>query len=168
MRWSFVLIVVIWFIAHALLGRYLISNAKLGVRTKRVVWFALASLALLTPVGQVLLRQGGLPSRTLATVVYLSLGLSSLLIAFMIAFGVSRLTYRLARQVYAFAFVRAGEEPDEHADPQRRAFFGRAARMTLLGGSGALVAGGYVIARRTPPVREVVIDVPGLPAAFDG
>jgi predicted MPP superfamily phosphohydrolase len=175
-RWSFLLILAIWIAIHAYFGRRMISTSAWKPAHKRIAWGALFFFASLTPAGQILLRGGGLPSAPLATLVYLVMGVSSLLIFFLISFDIARLVHALSRRLgraftghrksasVAVALQAEAEEPD----PQRRAFFARLGRVGLLGGSGGLTAAGYVIARRTPPVEEVVIEIAGLPEAFDG
>jgi uncharacterized protein len=154
-----------WVLLHLYLGSRLLGPLRANHlrRVRLIGWLAIAAAAGLPPLTMVLGRAGWLPGDGWALASFGLMGLSSILLTFVITadlirFGsdvVGRLRNRSTR----------AEAP---ADPSRRAVLGSMVNFGMVGTAGSITGVGFVQARSLPEIVEVDVPIEGLPAGAEG
>ncbi len=149
-------------LGYSYVGRRLIGWPPSG--WGRVAWALLVLHAVSIPATFILQRDtGGALGDGIAWFSFLGFGLMSLLIVFTGSVDIVGALLRVAGGLGAMA----GVSPPE-LDPGRRALFGEALRIGILGGSSALVLAGAAEAAKVARVVEVDVPIEGLPPALHG
>jgi uncharacterized protein len=160
----FIVMPVLWVVLHVYVGRRLIGGSHLSGRARAVAWGVVAVMGLLPPVTFLALRgtKAG-PWESTQWLGYLLMGLSSIVLVMVITVDLFRLGRRLVLRLRSRASASAAP-----ADPQRRAFLGRAINIGIVGGAGSVTGVGVVQAQQLPEVVEVEVPIAGLPPAAEG
>lgn len=165
----------LWVVLHVYVGRRLIGGSGLQGRGRWIAWGLIGVMGLLPPLTFVLLRGTNAgPWAATQWLGYLSMGMSSIVLIMLIAVDVLRVGRRLAlwlrgRFGGGAAPRRAGASDDDATlDPSRRAFFGRAINLGIVGGAGSVTGIGVVQAQQPPEIVEVEVPIVGLPPQAEG
>lgn len=149
-------------LGYLYLGRRLAGWPPSGLGV--LVWALFAVHVVSIPAAFVLQRDtGGALGDGVAWVAFTGLGLVSLLFVFTVSVDLVGLALRGLGGLSAMAGVGSVD-----VDLSRRALFGEAMRVGILGGSAALVVAGVAEARRLARVVEVDIPIADLPPALEG
>lgn len=157
----------VWLGLHYYIGRRLVGAFELGRRHRFIAWTAVAVLAVMPVLSFVGTRLFGvLGTRPMQWLGFLLMGVSSILFLLLVTADLVRggtaVVAWLRRRV-------AAPDPDAaDADPQRRAFLGRAVNLGIIGSAAAATTAGAVGAARLPSIVEVDVPIEGLPAALHG
>ena len=100
-----------------------------------------------------------------AWVVYVDLGVLSLVFTLVIARDILLLVFK-GYELIASLFFRTRN--DTQPDQSRRAFLVQSSNLAILGLAGALTAYGVYQARRRPGIAEITVPLQRLPEAFEG
>jgi uncharacterized protein len=158
----------VWVALHLYMGRRLLgpsgAAASTSVRVRRIGWSAIALAAIVPPVTMLLGRAGWLPGEGWTLTSLLLMGLSSILLVFVIASDLVRIVSRVV------ARLRTRPEHADllPADPSRRAVLGGMVNIGMVGTAGSITGVGFVQALSLPDVVEVDVPIEGLPAGAEG
>lgn len=159
-----------WAGLHVYMGRRLIGPPRVdGVfglrgRARAAAWAAIAACAALPPLTMVLGRTGWPVVEGLVLPSFVLMGLSSVLLMFVLTADLLRLGSRGARWLMS---RRDGvDAPPE--DPSRRALLGGMVNLGMVGTAGSMTGVGYVQARAVADVVEVDVPIEGLPPQAEG
>ncbi len=158
----FVVMPLLWVGLHVYMGRRLVGGSGLRGRGKALGWTLTAILAVVPPFTFLALRGGGMGSWAwLQWVGYLLMGLSSIMLVLLVVLDALRGVRKLVLRV-------RGSKPAAPANPGRRAFFGRAVNLGIVGGAGSVAGVGVVQARQLPEIEEIEVPIEGLPPQAEG
>lgn len=159
---------VVWTVAHAYLGRRLISASSLPAPRRRRAWALLVVVAILPlcAVWAARALQGTSVADPLSWIGFTLGGFLSVLFVFVAAVDVLRLVRRGVARLR-----RRLHEPQTLAarmDPSRRQFFADVVNLGVVGSAVGVTGIGVAAAFRLPEVVEVEVPIAGLPAALEG
>ena len=156
----------VWVALHLYMGRRLLGPFRAPVvhpRVRAFGWSAIALAAGLPPLTMLLGRAGWLPGDGWALLSFGLMGLSSILLTFvLLADGIRYGSDLLGR------LRRRSRTADAPSDPSRRAVLGSMVNFGMVGTAGSLTGIGFVQARSLPEIVEVEVPIEGLPAAAEG
>lgn len=165
----------VWLLAHLYMSRRLVDASALADRrfTKWLGRAAFAVLALLPLITLTLRRSSAPADDAFALIAFTSMGFSTLLIAFVVAFDLARVIYLSGRRAYRAVAGQPSRgatavSAEPVADPERRRFMTDLGRAGLVGSAGTMTAVGFVHATRVPHIERVEVPVEDLPEDLDG
>lgn len=159
-------------LAHAYVGRRLVSTGDLSRMQRRLGWMlvALSFVLCASPmIFQIFLR-GRFSSTPIAWAGSVAMGFFSVLTVLTVGRDLILLATRIGRGVIRLAkrlFSHTTHAPSE-IDPDRRKVLIAGSNLAVIGLSGALTGIGVFEARRQPRILPVDIPIPHLPLQFDG
>jgi uncharacterized protein len=156
-----------WIALHVYMGRRLLNgpaSKPIAPRVRRLGWALVALAAVIPPLNMVLGRTGVSLGEAWSLVAFTLMGLSSILLTFVLFADLLRFGSRALARLRA----RRGTPDRLPADPSRRAVLGGMVNLGMVGTATSLTGVGFAQARSLPDVVEVEVPIEDLPATADG
>jgi predicted MPP superfamily phosphohydrolase len=150
------------------IGSRLITPAPFKKCHKRLLWIGLFILPLLLPLSFTLrfLVNNSFFIDLIAWIAYISMGLSSLLLVFLLFRDIYSVFSKIFRKIFGKRILSIKEKLEYN--PERRKLLINAVNMTALGASALLTGYGIYEARRRAHLENVTVPIKNLPPEFEG
>ncbi len=172
----FILFFLVWFtvlaLAHAYVGRRMISAAQLRGPKKAIAWSVVLCILLIPQIPFVLLvnREEAFWIDAWFWPGFIILGLFSLIFVLMIARDIVLFLGVGISKIIAFVRARRSKNAGQLVllDAERRRFLVHSTNISIAGIGGILASYGLYEARQLADIEEIEVVIPHLPLEFDG